>query len=86
MTVPVPVVDKETCTYCGLCSEVCAYNAIAVAGRTVLVFRELCHGCGACSYVCPERARSARSREQVGIVESGRVGGMRFRRWAAQRR
>jgi len=77
VTVPVPVVDKETCTYCGLCSEVCAYNAIAVAGRTVLVFRELCHGCGACSYVCPAGAISEVGRE-VGTIESGHAGGICF--------
>ena len=77
VTVPVPVVDKEKCTYCGLCSEVCAYNAIAVAGRTVLVFGELCHGCGACAYVCPTGAISEEGRE-VGTVESGRAGGIRF--------
>src|SRR4030042_7168469 len=62
VTVPVPVVDKEKCTYCGLCSEACVYNAIAVAGRTVLVFRELCHGCGTCSYVCPAGAISEEGR------------------------
>jgi MinD superfamily P-loop ATPase len=81
VTVPVPVVDKEKCTYCGLCSEVCAYNAIAVAGRIVLVFPELCHGCGTCSYVCPAGAISEEPR-QVGVVESGRVGTM----WFAQGR
>jgi len=77
VTAPVPEVDKGTCTYCGLCSEVCAYNAIAVAGRTVIVFRELCHGCGACSYVCPAEAISEVGRE-VGTIESGRVSGIRF--------
>jgi MinD superfamily P-loop ATPase len=77
VTVPVPAVDKEKCTYCGLCSEACAYNAIAVAGRTALVFRELCHGCGACSYVCPASAISEEPR-QVGVVESGRAAGVRF--------
>jgi len=76
VTVPVPAVDKEKCTYCGLCSEACAYNAIAVAGRTVLVFRELCHGCSACSHVCPAGAISEEPR-QVGVVESGRAGGVR---------
>lgn len=77
VTVPVPVVDKERCTYCGLCAEACAYNAIAVAGSIALIFPELCHGCGACSYVCPEKAISETTRE-VGVVESGHVGGMRF--------
>jgi len=77
VTVPVPVVDKEKCTYCGLCSDVCAYNAIAAAGRIVLVFPELCHGCGACSYVCPEGAIGEVER-QVGVVESGHAGGVSF--------
>jgi len=77
VTVPVPVVDKEKCTYCGLCSEACVYNAIAVAGRTVLVFRELCHGCGTCSYVCPEKAISG-SRREVGVIESGHAGEVQF--------
>jgi MinD superfamily P-loop ATPase len=77
VTVPVPVVDEEKCTHCGLCSEACVYNAIAVAGRAVLVFRELCHGCGTCSYVCPEKAISG-SRREVGVIESGHVGEVQF--------
>jgi len=77
VTVPVPVVYKGRCTYCGRCSEVCAYNAIAVASKVALVFPELCHGCGACSYVCPEDAISEVGRD-VGVVESGRVGEVQF--------
>jgi len=77
VTVPVPVVDKEKCTYCGICSDVCAYNAIAVAQKVVLTFPELCHGCGACSYVCPAGAISEEGRE-VGIVESGHAGAVSF--------
>jgi MinD superfamily P-loop ATPase len=42
----VPVVDKECCTYCGKCAEVCQFHAIAVFGKRTLVFPELCHGCG----------------------------------------
>lgn len=75
--VPVPRVDHERCTYCARCSEVCVYNAIAVMGRTVLVFAELCHGCGACSYLCPEDAISEEGRE-VGVVERGHAGRVRF--------
>ncbi|MGB3341744.1 MAG: ATP-binding protein [bacterium] len=33
--IPVPVVDFEKCNYCGLCAEICAYNAIAVLNPTV---------------------------------------------------
>src|SRR4030042_1364801 len=41
VTVPVPVVDKEKCTYCGLCSEACVYNAIAVAGAAPRAVKKL---------------------------------------------
>ena len=75
--IPVPKVDEERCTYCGKCAEVCAYHAIAVVGKKVLIFSELCHGCGACSYLCPEDTISEEGRE-VGVVESGRAGGLEF--------
>ena len=68
--IPVPEVDDEKCTYCGKCSEVCAYHAIAVLPNHILVFSNLCHGCGACSYLCPEEAISEQGRE-IGIIESG---------------
>jgi MinD superfamily P-loop ATPase len=68
--VRVPSVDEDKCTHCGLCSEVCAYHAIAALKSSVLVFPELCHGCGACSYLCPEDAISEVERE-IGVVETG---------------
>jgi len=71
--IPVPVVDKGKCNFCGKCAEACAYKAIAVLPETVLVFPELCHGCGACSYLCPERAISEEGRE-MGLVEIGHSG------------
>jgi MinD superfamily P-loop ATPase len=77
VTVPVPAIDNEKCTYCGICSDVCAYNAIAVAQKVVLTFSELCHGCGACSYVCRENAISEVERE-VGVIESGHAGAVSF--------
>jgi len=70
VSIPVPKVDEEKCNYCGKCAEVCAYNAIAVFPKHVLIFPELCHGCGACSYLCPEKAISEEGRE-IGVVESG---------------
>lgn len=51
-----PEVDFDLCTYCGRCGEVCAYHAIAVLGKQVLVFPQLCHGCGSCATNCPEGA------------------------------
>lgn len=46
VSIPVPKLDEGKCSYCGKCAEVCAYNAIAVFPKHVLVFSELCHGCG----------------------------------------
>jgi MinD superfamily P-loop ATPase len=77
VVVPVPKVDEKRCIHCRVCSEACAYNAIAVMGEKVLVFPELCHGCGVCSYVCPEKAITEEER-QVGVVEEGQAGEIRF--------
>jgi MinD superfamily P-loop ATPase len=68
--IQVPKVNEKKCTYCGKCAEVCAYHAMAVLPKHVLVFPELCHGCGACSYLCPENAISEEGRE-IGVVEQG---------------
>ena len=75
VNIPTPSVDETKCTYCGKCAEVCAYNAIAVIKKRVLIFPELCHGCGACSYLCPESAITEEGKE-VGIVERGDSGNL----------
>lgn len=75
--IPVPVVNEEKCTYCRRCAEVCAYKAIAVVKKKVLIFPQLCHGCGACTYLCPESAISEEGKE-IGVVEWGRSDGVDF--------
>jgi len=77
VSILIPRVDERKCTFCGKCAEVCAYNALAVLPKAVLVFPELCHGCGACSYLCPEGAISEVGRE-IGVVERGRAGEIEF--------
>lgn len=72
---PIPEVNDEACTRCGLCAEVCQFQAIAVLGREVLVFKELCHGCGSCTGLCPEEAivevPTAIGVMQRGVAKSG---------------
>lgn len=75
--IPVPEIDEKKCTYCGKCVEVCAYHAIAVFPKNILVFPQLCHGCGACSYLCPEKAVNEVGRE-IGVVEWGHSNGVEF--------
>ena len=53
VSLPVPEVDATCCDGCGECARFCAYKALAVLDRRVLVFDELCHGCGGCTRVCP---------------------------------
>jgi MinD superfamily P-loop ATPase len=78
-SVLMPRVDEGRCTLCGLCAEVCEYNALAVLGDEVLLFPELCHGCGSCSLICPEGAISERPRV-VGRLEAGHAGALQFAR------
>jgi MinD superfamily P-loop ATPase len=77
VSIPVPEVDKEKCDYCGKCSAVCTYKAIAVWGKQVMIFSQLCHGCGACSYICPKKAIKEQPRA-IGILESGHSEGIAF--------
>jgi MinD superfamily P-loop ATPase len=77
VSIPVPEVDKEKCDYCGKCAEVCAYKAIAVWGKQVMIFSQLCHGCGACSYICPKKAIKEQPRA-IGILELGHSEGIAF--------
>jgi MinD superfamily P-loop ATPase len=71
--IPVPLVDRDLCSLCGECSELCAFHAVAVLRTGVVVFPELCHGCGGCALVCPDGAISEELRP-IGVVEWGSVG------------
>jgi len=48
----VAVIDREACTDCGLCVDVCRFDAI----QEFQVDPLACEGCGFCLHVCPEQA------------------------------
>lgn len=73
VTVPVPEIDSEKCTACGACSNLCVFNAIAVAGKSALVFPELCHSCGGCMRICPAGAITEKS-QTIGEITQGTSG------------
>lgn len=81
--IPVPVINRDACTYCDVCRQVCAYNALVVIPPkvnhmgTVVFYPELCHGCGACTLFCPEKAITERNRD-IGVIEIGEKAGMQF--------
>lgn len=51
-----PVIDKESCSACGICKEVCPDNAVLVKKEVYCIEYDYCKGCGLCSYECPADA------------------------------
>jgi len=52
----IPSWDSHRCTLCGLCQEVCNFNAVIKMLDDIMIFPQLCHSCYACSELCPEGA------------------------------
>ncbi len=78
VTIPIPLINKDLCTYCGKCMDICRFKAITVlGGKTILTFPEMCHSCGGCMVVCPEKAISETGRE-LGVIEIGKSGEVDF--------
>ncbi len=75
--VKVPQVDLKKCNFCGRCSDVCAFNAIAVLPNSVSIFSELCHSCGACRYLCPTGA-IVENDKSIGSIKIGKKGEIFF--------
>lgn len=48
----VAVINKDKCVQCGLCEELCRFNAIS----NFKVNPYYCEGCGLCMYKCPKKA------------------------------
>lgn len=65
-----PIIDPLLCTLCGECGRVCQFQAIAKAGKEMVVFPKMCHDCGACEIVCPTGALTYGKRT-VGKIEKG---------------
>jgi MinD superfamily P-loop ATPase len=54
----VAFIDEEKCTQCGLCQDVCRFDAI----DDFKVDPISCEGCGFCSHVCPVEAITMKER------------------------
>jgi NAD-dependent dihydropyrimidine dehydrogenase PreA subunit len=48
--------DREKCTGCGECVEICPVNVIKMEGDFPMVDKEWCIGCGVCAVPCPTGA------------------------------
>ncbi len=49
-------IDRDTCTNCGRCAEVCRFDAIPFINDQYIIEPLNCEGCGYCQRVCPENA------------------------------
>jgi len=53
VSVPIPKILQDKCTFCGECADFCAFNALAVVkGLKVFHIKEICKSCGGCIRVC----------------------------------
>lgn len=50
------IINATTCTGCGICYDVCRFDAIAANGDVYQVESIACEGCAACFYQCPVEA------------------------------
>ncbi len=48
--------DENKCGLCGLCSQICPYNAITLESDKINIDKFKCKGCGTCVSVCPTNA------------------------------
>jgi len=49
-------IDRDECTRCGECIEVCRYDAIFENSKGLVINPISCEGCGICARVCPSEA------------------------------
>jgi MinD superfamily P-loop ATPase len=50
------VVINDKCTVCGLCKDLCRFDAINIVDNEIHIDEFACEGCGLCSIACPVEA------------------------------
>jgi len=70
----IAAVDEEACTGCGICVEVCPYEARTLNEKTKIaeVNEALCAGCGGCIAACPSNAsihKNFTKKQIMGMVD-----------------
>ena len=68
----IPILNEDSCDYCGKCANFCQYNAIFITSGKTLIFPELCHGCGGCIFICPKKA-IIEGKKKIGTLKHGYV-------------
>lgn len=50
------IIREADCTGCGLCAELCRFDAVVRSGETFRGTPFACEGCGVCVNICPAKA------------------------------
>jgi len=59
----IAIINQELCTSCGLCAELCRFDAISQESGVYSIDPIACEGCALCFYQCPVEA--IRMEEQI---------------------
>ncbi len=59
------VTDEDLCTGCGLCTQICPFNARDLTDGGVTLNKDHCYGCGVCVPICPEKAIEMKKRSEL---------------------
>ena len=51
-----PIIDRELCTGCGACIEICPPRALVMEQEMARLEEEFCEECGFCAAECPTGA------------------------------
>jgi ferredoxin len=51
-----PKVNTQKCTLCGLCANICPYQALIIEKGQAVLDKNKCLGCGLCYSICPHHA------------------------------
>ena len=49
-------IHQDECTQCGICADVCRFDAIPIIDGKYIVDPLSCEGCGYCARICPTKA------------------------------
>lgn len=64
------VIEKDTCTSCGKCKEICRFKAVNEENGVFTIDNLNCEGCGYCAEICPSKAITMLNADVGWIYES----------------
>jgi len=70
-------IDQSLCNQCGLCEEVCRFDAVKFQNDSFMIDQLSCEGCGYCARVCPTAAiRMSENNVGEWYVSTTKTGGI----------